>query len=223
MTGHAGQARLSFPNEIWWLVAQEFAAQRDFGGLFLCARLSRTLAGLALPSLYAIHHEAARVFDPHSINRKTFVCLWRAIIASGLGKTLFPYCFWIKALKLGNLYSHLEALAHNNRRLKARFFSRPLEKLLIVRGRGRHRTLDVKAIIVKVAKLVTERIRILASQEDRRVGITSLEVSYLPTPNLSKWLSDFSSLESLSVHDGFVLNSDVASTLRANCPRFRNV
>ncbi len=214
-----GQIGLSFPHEIWWLVAQEFASRRDFGGLFLCARLSRNMAALALPELYAIHHQSPAI-NAHILDIETSVCLWRSIIASSLGKTLFPYCCWIKALKLGNLFSQLEDLARGNPGLKAQFFSPPLDKLQM---RGKGRALNLEAIIVEVANLVTDCIRTSANQEDKRVGLTSLEGLYLPTANLPKWVSSLSSLTSLSVRDGSVLNSDVACALRANCPAFREV
>jgi hypothetical protein len=214
------QIGLSFPQEIWWLVAQEFASRRDFGGLYLCACLGRNMAALALPELYAIHHQSPAI-NAHILDIETSVCLWRSIIASSLGKTLFPYCTWIKALKLGNLYSQLEDLARDNPGLKAQFFRPPLEKLQIWRGRGR--ALNLEAIIVEVANLVTDCIRTSANQEDKRVGITTLEGFYLPTANLPKWVSGLSNLTSLSVRDGSVLNSDVACALRANCPVFREV
>jgi hypothetical protein len=215
-----GRTSLSFPHEIWWLVAQELASRRDFGGLFLCARLGKSMARLALPELYAIH-DLSPAINAHILHIETSVCLWRSIIASSLGKTLFPYCCWIKALRLGNLYTQLEDLARDNPKLKARFFSPPLDRLQIRRGRGR--ALDLEAIIVEVANMVTDCIRTSADQEDKRVGITTLEGFYLPTANLPNWVSSLSRLVSLSVRDGSVLNSDVACALRANCPAFREV
>jgi hypothetical protein len=214
------RTHLSFPQEIWWLIAQVFASRRDFGGLFLCARLGKGIARLALPELYAIHDQSPAI-NAHILDMETSICLWRSIIASSLGKTLFPYCCWIKALKLGNLHSQLEDLARDNPGLKAQFFRPPLEKLQIWRGRGR--ALDLDAIIVEVANLVTECIRTSADQEAKRVGITTLEGFYLPTANLPTWVSSLSSLTSLVVRDGSVLNADVARAIRANCPAFREV
>ncbi|EAQ91118.1 hypothetical protein CHGG_03053 [Chaetomium globosum CBS 148.51] len=214
------QTGQSFPQEIWWLVSQEFANRRDFGGLFLCARLGKGIARLALPELYAIHDQSPAI-NAHILDIETSICLWRSIIASSLGRTLFPYCCWIKALKLGNLHSQLEDLARDNPGLKASFFSPPLEKLQIRRGRGR--ALDLEAIIIEVANLVTECIRTSAAQESKRVALTALEGNYLPTANLPKWVSSLSSLTSLSVRDGSVLNSDVARAIRANCPAFRDL
>ncbi|KAK4152852.1 hypothetical protein C8A00DRAFT_15882 [Chaetomidium leptoderma] len=215
-----GRTDLSFPQEIWWLVAQEFASRRDFDGLYLCARLGPGMARMALPELYAIHDQSPAI-NAHILDIETSVCLWRSIVASSLGNTLFPYCCWIKALKLSNLQSHLEDLARNNPQLKAQFFEPPLEKLQIRRGRGG--ALNLEAIVIEVANMVTECIRLSANQESKRAGITTLEGPYLPTANLRTWVSSLSSLTTLAVRDGSVLNSDVARAIRANCPAFREV
>ncbi|GAB1320381.1 hypothetical protein MFIFM68171_10591 [Madurella fahalii] len=214
-----GFARPTFPQEIWWLVAQQLTDRRDFGSLFLCARLSRGMATVALPLLYSIHDQSPAI-NAHILDIETSVCLWRSIIASSLGETLYPYCCWIKALKLGNLHSHLEDLARDNAGLKAQFFSPPLQKLQI---RRRGRALNLDAIVIEVANLVTERIRSDADKQDKRVGLTSLEGFYLPTANLPNWVSSLSRLTSLVVRDGSVLTSDVARAIRANCPAFREV
>ncbi|KAK4106363.1 hypothetical protein N658DRAFT_482253 [Parathielavia hyrcaniae] len=214
------RGRLSFPQEIWWLIAQELARRRDFDGLFSCARLCRGIARLALPELYAIHDQSPAI-NAHILDMETSIWLWRSIIASSLGETLFPYCCWIKALKLGNLFSQLEDLARDNPTLRAQFFSPPLEALHIRRGRGR--VLDIDAIIVAVASLVTDCIRTSADKEEKRVGITTLEGYHLPTANLPTWLSSLSNLTTLAVRDGSVLNSDVARALRQHCPAFREV
>ena len=217
MTGHSA---IIFPQEIWWLVAQELGSRRDFGGLFSCALLGRGIARLALPELYAIHHLSPAI-NAHILGIERSICLWRSIIASSLGKTLFPYCCWIKSLKLGSLQSQLEDLARGNPRLKAQLFSPPLEKLQIRAGRGR--ALDPEAIIIEVANLVTECIRSSADQEHTRMGITTLEGYYLPTANLPGWVSSLYSLTSLAVRDGSVLNADVGLAIRESCPAFRDV
>jgi hypothetical protein len=185
-------------------------------------RCSRDLQRLCSPPPDApIRKEITDIVGQHIHGIETSICLWRSIIASSLGKTLFPYCCWIKALKLGNLHSQLEDLARDNPGLKAQFFSPPLEELQIRRGRGR--ALNLEAIIVEVASMVTQCIRTAADQEDKRVGLTTLEGYYLPTANLPTWVSSLSNLTSLAVRDGSVLNSDVARAIRANCPAFREV
>ena len=220
-----GQTSLSFPPEIWWLVCQEFAARRDSGGLFLCARLGKGIARLALPELYAIHDQLSNIMIPDFVT-ETSICFWRSIIVSGLSKTLFPYCCWIKILKLGSIQSLLEDLARDNLELKARFFSPPLEKLQICRGR--RRALHVEAIVMKIANLLTKRIRTSAAQEGKWASPTTLECNNLlgpnwPTANLLKWVSSLSRLTSLSLSDGSMLNEDVARAIRAKCPAFREL
>ncbi|KAL2136120.1 hypothetical protein VTI74DRAFT_5343 [Chaetomium olivicolor] len=217
VVGRTGQ---SLPQDIWWLVAQELARQGDFETLFLCARLSKGIAALALPELYAIHHQSPAI-NAHILQIEKPVRLWRSIITSSLGKTLFPYCCWIKALKLGSLHANLEDLSRGNPGLKALFFSKPLERLLIRRGKGR--VLDLDAIIVEVANMVTGYIRASAEQEAKRVGITSLEGLYLPTACLPRWISSLSLLTSLRVRDGSVLTSDVSRAIREHCPAFKEV
>jgi hypothetical protein len=44
--------RMALPQEIWWLVSQEFTSRRDFASLFSCALVSHSLASMALPLLY---------------------------------------------------------------------------------------------------------------------------------------------------------------------------
>ncbi|KAK4252180.1 hypothetical protein C7999DRAFT_10283 [Corynascus novoguineensis] len=216
----SSQTSNSFPQEIWWLVSQELANRHDFDGLFLCARSSRGMASLALPELYAIHDESPAI-DAHALDIERSISLWRSIIVSSLGKTLFPYCCWIKALRLGRLHSQLEDISRDNPGLKAQFFSPPLEKLQIRRGRGK--AFDIDAIIIEVACMVTDCIRTSADQQDKRVGLSTLEGYHLPTANLRSWVSGLSSLTSLSVRDGSVLTRDVARAIRANCPAFREL
>jgi hypothetical protein len=40
------------PAEIWWLVLQEYQGKLDFQSLYDCARVSKSMASLALPLLY---------------------------------------------------------------------------------------------------------------------------------------------------------------------------
>ncbi|KAK0736853.1 hypothetical protein B0T21DRAFT_286587 [Apiosordaria backusii] len=215
----ATPARPVFPQEIWWMVAQELATICDFGTLFTCARLSQGLANLALPQLYGIHDQSPAI-NAHILDVETSVCLWRSIIASSLGKTRYPYCCWIKSLKLGNLHSHLEDLSRTNPGLKARFFKAPLQKFMI-KLRGQQLNLD--GIVIEVANSLTSYIRTAADQADKRVALTTLEGWHLPTAHLASWVSNLSCLTCLVVRDGSVLTADVARALRANCPSFKDL
>lgn len=44
----------TLPQEIWWLVSEQFTARGDFGSLFNCALVSRSLGNIALPLLYRL-------------------------------------------------------------------------------------------------------------------------------------------------------------------------
>ncbi|KAK4456474.1 hypothetical protein QBC42DRAFT_190927 [Cladorrhinum samala] len=215
-----------FPLDIWWLITQELASQHDFGGLFLCARLSRDVANLALPLLYGIHEQSTAIHGdiddetPFEIS----VGLWRSIIASSLGKTLYPYCCWIRALKLGNLDSHLVDLERgNNAALKAKFFSPPLDEFQIKLGKTRKQQLDRKAVIIKVSDSITSYIQSAAQEQGKHVTLATLEGYHLPTASLQGWVSKLSRLSSLVVQDGSVLTSDVARVIREKCPNFKEV
>ncbi|AEO57856.1 hypothetical protein MYCTH_2110233 [Thermothelomyces thermophilus ATCC 42464] len=216
----SGRASMSFPQEIWWLVAKELANRLDVDGLFLCARLSRGMARLALPELYAIHDQSPAI-NAHVLDIERFIGLWRSIIISSLGKTLFPYCCWIKVLRLGTLDSQLEDLAHDTSGLRDLFFSPPLENLQI--RRCSDGVLDIRAIILEVAHMITDCIRTSAEQQGKLVGLTALEGYHLPAANLRILVLGLSSLTSLFIRDGYVLTSDVARAIRANCPAFREL
>ncbi|KAK0711368.1 hypothetical protein B0H67DRAFT_602166 [Lasiosphaeris hirsuta] len=220
----SARAGPSLPSEIWWLVAQELANRHDFAGLFLCASLSRGLAKLALPLLYGIQDQSP-ASDAHILNIEPAVCLWRSIIISSLGMTLYPYCSWVKTLKLGNLRSLLDdadtASVKGNLGLRKMFFDPPLQELEICRGKKR--SLDVNGISAKVLDLVTESIHSAAEAEDRFVGLTMLEVQFMHGGKLATCLSRLARLTTLTIYDGSVLNGDVARAISENCPAFQEV
>lgn len=45
---------MSFPQEIWWLVAERMCRRRDISSLFNLALVSQSMASLALPFLYRL-------------------------------------------------------------------------------------------------------------------------------------------------------------------------
>lgn len=206
------------PQEIWWEVIQVLTSQSDFGSLFLCAQVSQGLAICALPALYSIH-ELTPAGVIQILNLEPSVVLWRSIIASALGKTLYPYCTWIKTLKLSSLFTLLEDIARGKGELRNLFFKHPLHNLQILKGKS----LDFNAIIIEVANQVTQSIHAAAEDENKFVGLASLEGPHLPSHSLSTWVSRLSRLTSLAVRDGFVLNGKVAQAIRENCPLFKEV
>lgn len=223
---------MALPQEIWWLVSQEFTARRDFLSLFSLAQVNRSMANMALPLLYSIHElSPASTGDTAIVDTKKWAVLWRSILTSSLGSAMYPYCLWIKSLSLGNLHSLLEDLARDNYKdIRTWFFGAPLEGLHIlqtgainVTTRRNRALMDIERIIFEVANQITDFIKTSATKEDKTVGLTSLEGYHLPTAKLPRWVSRLSLLTSLAVRDGSVLNADVAQAIRDNCPHFREL
>lgn len=52
MSATPSSRAIALPQEIWWLVSQEFTSRRDFLSLFNLARVNRSMANMALPLLY---------------------------------------------------------------------------------------------------------------------------------------------------------------------------
>lgn len=214
------QSSPAFPQEIWWLLSLEFARRRDFGSLFLLARLSKGMARLALPELYAIH-DISPAINAHILNVETSICLWRSIIISSLGTTMFPYCCWVRSLLLGALHLQLEDLSRDNPALKAAFFRPPLEKLAVYTPGAAF--LDADKIVVEVTHMVTRYIRASAAQENKKTALAVLEGQNLPKELLPGWVSGLSNLTTLSVRDGATLHADISRAIRKHCPAFKHV
>lgn len=221
---------------MWWMVAQELSDELDFSSLFALACTNRGMASVALPLLYSIH-DSSPASNAHIVNIETTVCLWRAIILASLGEALFPYHQWIKTIRLGNLGSLLEdnmtiRRNHNNPPLHDQFFAAPLQDLAVRDGDGR---LEVDAVVTKVADLIINRMKSAADKQGREVGLLSLEgpprqrlqdVGGPPEePILTRWVTTggLTRLKSIRLDDGAVLNSDLATAIRENCPAFNTM
>ncbi|KAK5664355.1 hypothetical protein OQA88_578 [Cercophora sp. LCS_1] len=222
----AKQNHLDLPQEIWWVVMQELSARTDHHSLFLCSKVSRGFATLALPLLYSIseHSKASASSAGSEVvseNLRSSVVFWRSVISSAIGKTRFPYCTWIKTLKLSDLLCLLEDIGRDAA-MRAKFFSSPLEGFEVLNPR-RRQGLDFDQIIATAAEKVTERIRASADAEDRVAGLLNLEGPHLPTTQLSAWLARLPMLTSLSVRDGSVLTAAVGEAIKGGCPGFKEL
>lgn len=170
--------------------------------------------------------------DDAVVETKFWAGLWRSILMSCVGKTMFPYCLWIRALNLGNLHSLLEDLARdrfrvgdidiNYRALREGFFSPPLKDFYVTRKRGRA-LMDIDQIVIKTGDAVTSFIKKAAEDEGKTVMLNSLEGYHLPTVQLQDWVSRLSHLSSLTVRDGSVLTKNVSRQIRASCPFFKEL
>lgn len=183
--------------------------------------------------LSSIHDlSPASTGDTAVVETEKWACLWRSIVMSSVGKTVYPYCLWIKALNLGNLYSLLEDLARdrvrvgrivlNYKQIRDWFFSYPLGAFLHA-NKSKKPVLDIEKIVLDVGNKVTSFIKQAAEDEDKTVMLSSLEGYHLPSPYLSSLVSRLSLLSSLRVRDGSVLTAEVSQAIRNNCPFFKEV
>jgi hypothetical protein len=160
------------------------------------------------------------------------ICLWRSIICSAFGTTMFPYALWIKSLRLGNLTEVLEVVSKDTTKESMNaFFAEPLKEFHILRkdmrasvkGKWHGLLIDIDTIVIQVTSKVTEFIKESAHEQNTIVGLGSLEGNHLPTAALSNWLGNLSQLTSLAIRDGSVLNANVGKIIADNCPAFKEV
>ncbi|KAI8936895.1 hypothetical protein NX059_006127 [Plenodomus lindquistii] len=215
------------PDDILHLLCEELAAQEQFDTLFNCACSSRILAVPALTHLYRSHHQApvrGGGDDFYGLPAATkllmlqrWSILWRSIIASSLGASLFPYCRYIKSLDfrdLGNL------LDDDQFRLKVskQFFSGPLKQFeksetrTNIKGK-KYTRLNNADIIDAIGEVVTLHTPTLES----------ISGELLSGP-LVRWTPRLPRLTTLELWDGKPLEDErLHIALRDNCPQFSSL
>jgi len=145
--------------------------------------------------------------------------LWRSIILSAMGKTLFPYCQFIRALDMRD-FNHLLEDDRFKGRIREHFFSGDLKRFhlevvqkLPVRAKAndwrRRPRLDNPAITHAVGELLTEKTPI----------VDTISGPITPT-SLRRWIPRLPRLRSLELYDGSGLDGEVAELLRIHCPKF---
>ncbi|KAF1982237.1 hypothetical protein K402DRAFT_397678 [Aulographum hederae CBS 113979] len=216
------------PDDILHVLCDELAARRDYDTLFNCCSASKGLASPALTALYRTQHlspiksagsEAVSLADQELITQKWSI-LWRSMIASGLGKTLFPYCRYIAVLDLRDFTNLLEDDRFRGA-LAKHFFSGELGKFNIPAdtpsktpsGRARMRRLNVVSIIDAVGELITKHSPLLEE-------ITGEVLS----SGLLRWIPRLPRLRSLTLRNGAALeDANVASLIKKHCPFFNQI
>lgn len=125
---------VELPDDILHLLCEELADERDFDTLFACAVSGKRLAIPALTAMYRYVSQSIIVFREFHLRTdrsqnfasvkgggsealpsaqqllvvQKWSILWRSIILSSLGKTLFPYCKYIRGLDFRDLNSMLD-------------------------------------------------------------------------------------------------------------------
>ncbi|EOO00638.1 hypothetical protein UCRPA7_3868 [Phaeoacremonium minimum UCRPA7] len=218
---------LILPQELWWLVCQELVARRDFNSLFNCALVSKDFAAHALPLLYSIHElSSASMGESTTADKVKWAKMWRAIILSSTAETAYPYCLWIKALRLGDLDTLLQDVAPYPV-FRTPFFAGAMESFELVSKTSKTRRgqpiLEMQKIVEKIGDTITEFVKDAADRENKSVALTSLEGLFIPTPLLSLWTSRLATLSSLTLRDGSVLTGEVAEAIHVSCPAFKEL
>ncbi|KAI1393344.1 uncharacterized protein F4822DRAFT_423815 [Hypoxylon trugodes] len=214
------------PLEIVLLICQELAARRDFNTLFYYSLTSPRITGIALQQIYSIHElSAASAGEATSLELSR---LWRSIILSSVGKTLYPYCAYVRALSLGNLEECLQDVARY-KEVRDFFFQGDMEQFLVLRdGHESYRPrrglsgppIDAPAIILKCTDSITKYIRKLADENGTAVALAHLEGTFIPHDLLPTWIARLGTLTSLRIRDGSVLGAEAASAISEHCPNF---
>jgi hypothetical protein len=225
------------PYEIWCMVAQELSDRDDFETLFHCALTSWGMARTVLPFLYGACHRSPAI-KGHRRHKKRAACLWWSIIQSSLDGAIFPYCCWLKELRLGRLFEFLTDLQEHCAwydmlfrpplqhlrvppawRVRLEMFAAPSHPLCALRAWN-------AAIVAEVAHMITKCILASAARENKTPTLTCVDAGQFRrfSPVLPAWLSNFTRLTALTLNDGsLLLRGEVAHALRKYCPAFREL
>ncbi|EFX02368.1 hypothetical protein CMQ_2417 [Grosmannia clavigera kw1407] len=188
------------------------------------------MASISLPNLYSIYDLASTSTDASASGKRKLATLWRGIILSGVGKTAFPYCLWIRNLKLGDFEEVLRDIAPYPN-LRDAFFRDGMRSFEILtkttssntRPGQVHPQLDLQSISNRVGDTITSFVEEAAARSKKAVGLTHLEGHYIPMDILPTWTSRLTTLTALRIQDGSVLGEQVAASIRENCTNFREL
>lgn len=148
--------------------------------------------------------------------------LWRSIILSALGKTLYPYCRHLRDLDLRDLGNLLGELDESKYKVKVakQFFSGDLAQFHFLSetpATGRVTKLSTKKIIQAVGNEITQHAPLL--EELSEPTTSDLLSSALPV-----WVSRLTHLRSLDIWDGKLLADEkIRKLLHVYCPQLNHL
>ncbi|KAF2748035.1 hypothetical protein M011DRAFT_476664 [Sporormia fimetaria CBS 119925] len=224
-------ATTQVPDDILHLICEELAAQEQFDTLFNCACASSSFAVPALTHLYRIHHlapvrgggddDSILMATKHLMVQKWSV-MWRSLILSSRGKTLFPYCRYIKALDLRDLEQLLDDDQFRGKISKF-FFSGPMASFHILSQQPLHQTRSYAArrvervmvlgVIAAFGEVMTQHTPLLESISGR-----------LAPDALPQWATRLPRLQALELYDGSPLEHDeLHIAISEHCPNFNSL
>ncbi|KAL0473081.1 hypothetical protein QR685DRAFT_569195 [Neurospora intermedia] len=222
-----------FPTEIWWLIVDQAASIKGLSTMFLIARLNRTMARFALPLMYGI--VKGLMYD--DADRQS-VCFWRSIIVSSLGKTLYPYCCWVKTLDFSDLLNFLQDFDKSeDAQLRDTFYSPPLcyLQLLQINISNQDHLFDQDhvdgnvaphVLFCEVVNKITEGIKATVDQGHVTSHLAKVrfpDLEYLPCIlYFPVWISRLTGLTTLHIHDISLLNEQVTLAIAENCSALKH-
>ncbi|KAK5132812.1 hypothetical protein LTR08_008613 [Meristemomyces frigidus] len=208
------------------------AARPEFAALYNCVLSSKYLASAgALSALYRISlHDRSPVksggenisFAEQDLTVMKWSILWRTIILSALGKTMYPYCRHVRELDLRDLSSLIDRLDESKFRSKVakQFFASHLSRFHFVGaspGKGRAARLDIRKILLAVGDEITQHAPLLERLSEPTTS--DVLMSALPT-----WTPRLGHLRSLEFWDGKLLaNETIRNLLHAHCPHLHEL
>ncbi|KAK5128396.1 hypothetical protein LTR85_003064 [Meristemomyces frigidus] len=204
------------------------AARPEFAALYNCVLSSKYLASAgALSALYRIAlHEKSPVkgggsealsFAEQDVTVMKWSILWRTVILSALGKTLYPYCRHLRELDLRDLSGLMDRMDEPKYRgrVAKQFFAGDLARFhftLASQGKGRAARLDSKKILLAVGDEITQHAPLLE-------GLSEPTTSDVLISALPIWTPRLSHLRSLEFWDGKLLADEtIRNLLHAHCP-----
>ncbi|KAI9795594.1 MAG: hypothetical protein M1833_006915 [Piccolia ochrophora] len=223
---------VTLPDDIWHLICEELWFRRDFDSLYQCAVASKRLTHPALANLYRMHNVApatSRGADDLELARQgksgrermvqKWALMWRSIILSSLGKTLFPYCRYTRALDLRDL----EYLFDDGRfrgTADRQFFAGDLAQFNIEADTPKKptskskapRRLNVPSVLDRIGEVVTKETPILEELSGR-----------ISSKALPQWTSRLPRLQSLELWQGEALAEGAQDSIHAHCPLFKRL
>ena len=142
--------------------------------------------------------------------------MWRAIILSSLGKTLFPYSKFIRTLRLQDLEDLLDLLADPKlKNLSAMFFQNDLEGFEI----KRKIKLQKKDNLIVDAIQTSNRLTEVITKETPMLEELSGNIFH---STLSRCIPRLSKLQDLIVYGGEALEA-TGNLFRSHCPSFKSL
>lgn len=238
---------ISLPPEVWHTICEYLEENRDLGSLFSTALVSKLLAGAAVKSLYRIHSYSPVISEgnefeirpggqTHALQEQViskWSLLWRSIMLSSLGKTMHPYCRYIKSLDLRNLTELFENGIFRDS-VQDSFFTEEIAAAITstnsnhVKRFGKQSTrrqnLRFNADLSRevFGESIIKHVHEQAQRDKSVVSIEELS-GKIPANFLLSWCGRLARLKTLTLYEGSSLSKDIGRQIRENCPNFESL